>query len=363
MALLTLEGGPGASGVGLILDNAPMFSQLLGIQYNLVGFDPRGVNNSGPVVDCFPGNSDARDAFENVFFSDVTDASSISLETQFYASEFFGAWCNEAIVHSKPSAQYISTPAVAEDMLTFAREVQKNAGKPEADAKVWYYGFSYGTVLGATFASLFPANVGRLILDGVVDAEDYYTNGWKTNLFQADEALNSFSTYCHESGPKNCSFWGPSPKNITDRLDNILAELKDNPIPVSGLSSDSAPALATYSDLKTLLLQSTYITLLEFPPLADALLELENGNSTALLSASAFLVTTDSDTMIRCIDSYTRNNLTTLQDYQSYVELLEGQSKYLGDTWPTNSNGILCRALKPNLPESMTFQGTLVSRY
>ena len=84
-----------------------------------------------------------------------------------------------------------------------------------------------------TFASLFPDHVGRLILDGVLDAEDYYNNGWRSNLFEADAALNS-STFCHQSGPDNCSFWGPSVQNITNRLDNILAELKYNPIPVLG---------------------------------------------------------------------------------------------------------------------------------
>jgi pimeloyl-ACP methyl ester carboxylesterase len=119
------------------------------------------------------------------------------LETQFYAADLFGEWCSETIGQKNGTEIYISTPLVAQDMLTYAKAEQKATGKPEADAKVWYYGASYGTALGATFASLFPNNVGRLILDGVIDAEDYYRNGWRENLFQADETLNTFSTFCH----------------------------------------------------------------------------------------------------------------------------------------------------------------------
>jgi hypothetical protein len=54
---------------------------------------------------------------------------------------------------------FISTPLVAQDMLTYAEAEHRSAGKPEADAKLWYYAVSYGTVLGATFASLFPGHV------------------------------------------------------------------------------------------------------------------------------------------------------------------------------------------------------------
>lgn len=236
-----MKGGPGGSGVGLVLSNTLALTQLVGTQYNLIGFDPRGVNNSGPVVDCFPNNPGTRAAFESNFFSDVSNASSTSIEIQYYAADFFGTWCTEAIRHQNGTGQYVSTPAVAQDMLSCITAEQKAA---EANAKLWYYGVSYETVLGATFASLFPDHVGRLVLDGVFDAEDYYNLGWKTNLFQTDEALSTFSTFCYQSGPQNCSFWGPSAQNITDRLDNILAELKYNPILVLGLQPGSTPGLA-----------------------------------------------------------------------------------------------------------------------
>ena len=346
---MTVKGGPGGSGVFFLLAYYSLFTELFGDQVNLIGFDPRGVNNSGPLVDCFGKNSDARTAFEDDFFTDVSNASSTSLNTQFYASDLFGQWCTNAIRQDE-SGKYISTPAVAQDMLSYAKAEQTAAGKPEADAKVWYYGISYGTALGATFASLFPDNVGRLILDGVIDAEDYYNLGWRSNIFDADKALDSFATYCHQGGPRNCSFWGPTPQNITDRLDNILAKLKDHPIPVTGLQPGSTPGLATYSDLKQVLFTALYIPSQSFPGVADTLLALEQGNGSSLTPAPSLVIGPDANQLIKCVDGYGRGNYGTLQDFENYVEILNTQSRYFGEVWPNNADGVLCRSFAADLP-------------
>lgn len=59
-------------------------------------------------------------------------------------------------------------------------------------AKLWSNGISYGTVLGVTFASLFPSHIRHIILDRVMDANNYYSIQWTTNLAQANEAVESF---------------------------------------------------------------------------------------------------------------------------------------------------------------------------
>ena len=41
------------------------------------------------------------------------------------------------------------------------------------DKKLNYFGFSYGTFLGATYSSLFPDNYRAMVLDGPVDANSY----------------------------------------------------------------------------------------------------------------------------------------------------------------------------------------------
>jgi pimeloyl-ACP methyl ester carboxylesterase len=345
--------------VQLILEHGDNYAQFLGPQYNLIGFDPRGVNNSGPTVDCFRGNQQARTTFETLFFSDVTDASSTSLGTQFYSSDLFGQWCTEAFGYGNKAQQYISTPAVAQDMLTFAKAEQRLASKPEDEAELWYYGQSYGTVLGSTFASLFPNNVGRVILDGVLDVQDYYEGGWKTNLFDTDEVLGTFPKYCYEGGPKNCSFWGPSEQNITDRLDNILMRIKDHPVPVAGLPDGDTIGLGTYSDLKQSMLEAVYFPTQAFPILADVLVSLEMGNGSLIVDIpESFLFGPDVATLIRCIDSYGNNVLTSFDDFQNWVNIQTEQSKYLGDTWSTSASIVLCRSLNLDLPRGGSFPGS-----
>lgn len=347
---LITVGGPGGSGVGLVLETSLELQGLIGTQYNLVGMDPRGVNNSGPSLDCFFNNIEARWAFQSNFFPEVSNASPTATALQYYSSRFFGQWCSEAIRHHGGAGQYVSTPAVAQDMLSYAQAEQRAAGKNESDSQLWYYGVSYGTVLGATFASLFPDYVGRLILDGVLDAEDYYNNGWKTNLFDADQAVLNFSLSCYQSGVDKCSFWGPSPRNITDRLDNILDYLKDNPIPVLGVQPGDTPGLATYSDLKQTLLQAMYSPLAGFPALADTLSALEQGDGSLAVNAWNWTLGPDINTLVKCVDGYAKNNFSELQDYENYIALLQDQSKYFGDVWPNNADGVLCRSFNLDLP-------------
>lgn len=67
-------------------------------------------------------------------------------------------------------------------------------------SKIAYFAVSYWTVLGATFASLYPDHVGKMVLDGVVDAVDYYNLGWRANLYDADEAVDSFSNTASRVG-------------------------------------------------------------------------------------------------------------------------------------------------------------------
>jgi pimeloyl-ACP methyl ester carboxylesterase len=64
------------------------------------------------------------------------------------------------------AAQYVSTAFVARDMLSITRAHSRD--------KLMYWGFSYGTVLGITYAAMFPDNIERLVVDGVADTYDWY---------------------------------------------------------------------------------------------------------------------------------------------------------------------------------------------
>lgn len=334
----------------------------MGEQYNIISYDPRGVNNSGPSLDCFSGNAEARITFSRLHSTGVTNISSTSLEEQYYSSSIYGEWCNNAVEKESPHGYYVTTPAVARDLLTFIEAEAELAGQAPSDAKLWLYGISYGTAVGATFASMFPDRIGRMILDGIVDAEQYYDNDYSVNVDQMDEAMETFSSFCHYAGPERCSFWGPTPANITARLDNIILQLKNHPVPISEVQSQGLPALVTYSDLKALFVNTIYVPIAFFPVMADILHQLECGNASALVGMFDGLgLTSDAGHVIQCADSYRRNKLTSIEAFRSYVEYTVSKSKYIGDVYPIFVDSILCRSFRPQLPDSMVVQGEHLS--
>ncbi|KAI0160514.1 alpha/beta-hydrolase [Xylariaceae sp. FL1272] len=357
-SIVIIPGGPGGSGVDLLISERDVVGPALGEQYNFVSFDPRGVNNSGLVVDCFSGNTEAKQAFVELHRTGITNISSTSLEEQYYSSSIFGEWCNNAVENEQPHGYYVSTPTVAHDLLTFIEAEAEEGGRPTTDAKLWCYGISYGTAIGTTFASMFPDRVGRMVLDGVINTEQYYTNNWTDNVDLMDETIERFSGLCHSAGPETCPFWGSTAANITARLDAIIQELEHHPTPRSGAQADELPALVTCSDLKAVLLNAIYYPLVVFPEMAKILYQLEAGDATLLANSyrSLDLSTAHSGVVIRCVDSYRRNSLTTIEDFEDYVEYTTSKSKYIGDIWPIYLDNILCRSFKPNLPESMMIQ-------
>lgn len=336
---------------------------MLGDQYNFVSFDPRGVGYSGPSLDCFPGNKIARAAFTKLHATGATNVSSSSLLDQYYSASIYGEWCNKAAEDEMPKAYYSTTPAVARDLLAFTEAEAELAGKSASQAKLWAYAVSYGTVVGTTFASLFPDRVGRFVLDGVLNADQYYNNDLRWKVNQMDEAIKEFTKLCHSAGQDKCAFWGPSASNILERIDNILLQLESEPVPVSGLEGDQLPTLVTYSDLKALFIKSIYSPTVSFPSMAEVLHQVENGNLSALIgSYESMHAIFDAGLAFQCVDSYRRNKLKTLDDFRGFAEYTTSKSRYMGDLYPLYLESILCRSFEPNLSESMTFEGIRTPR-
>ncbi|KAL4816402.1 TAP-like protein-domain-containing protein [Aspergillus spinulosporus] len=338
------QGGPGGSGIESVFSQGAALAGILQGRHNIVGFDPRGVGRSGPSVDCWPGNPEGRAQFEKLYYPEIYNASSTSAGRQSAAAEIFGHACSSTVGGSNGSAAFVSTPAVAHDMLSFVEAEQKqrlaeNESYNE-QAMRWYYGVSYGTVLGATFEHLFPDKVERMVLDGVVDAEDYYSLGWRSNLYDADKALESFIQSCFQAG-ESCAFWGPSVQNIRSRLDALRQDLKYNPISIApSVTTCPLPMLATYSDLKQLIFQAMYVPTERFPNLAAILAGLEQGNTTVYAIAvtggtipanpcnyALSTATTDVDTLIKCVDGAGERQFRDISQFEDYADVLTSQSE------------------------------------
>jgi pimeloyl-ACP methyl ester carboxylesterase len=148
-------GGPGDTGVGFVLDSGAEVSPEWGDgRFDIVSWDPRGTHGSSP-VHCFDD-----DAEEAAFWKDVavpyTDEQSAAYQLKM---EDLAQRCGEEMGEL---LSHISTADTARD-LDHLREL---SGEDE----ITYVGFSYGSMLGQTYANMFPERVRAMMLDGIVDA-------------------------------------------------------------------------------------------------------------------------------------------------------------------------------------------------
>jgi len=129
---------------------------------------------------------------------------------------------------------------------------------------------------------LHPDRVGRVVIDGVVDPTDHYSGGWLTNLQDSDKIITSFCDYCFQAGPEGCSLYtGDSALDIETRLEQIISNLKVNPISVPA-SGTHGPEVVTFGDLYLRMLNAVYFSYPYTEPLFETLARVESGNATSI---------------------------------------------------------------------------------
>jgi pimeloyl-ACP methyl ester carboxylesterase len=188
-------GGPGGSGVGLVLFGFGEFlSQELDGRFDIVGFDPRGVGSSDP-LHCF----DSEEALGEFL---------AGLPVFPYRHDqyrpFFARWKGlgrECLDDQQAVAANMNTADVARDVDLLRRAV--------GDRKLTYLGFSYGSYLGNTYANLFPRNVRALVIDGVLDPR-LWSSGWqiRSDRVATQQEFDEFLRLCDEAGD-DCAFSAP----------------------------------------------------------------------------------------------------------------------------------------------------------
>jgi pimeloyl-ACP methyl ester carboxylesterase len=193
-SILTNPGGPGGSGIGFVKSYARKLRDVVDgyRHYEILGFDPRGVAHTTPKADCFDDYF-LREA-DMLRERDIgtADVSVDALRRQYARHLGFGNLCKESAVNGS-ILPYITTASVARDMVEMVDKIDElrkaSSSKTRLDGdssqrpmardsgddtpRIQYMGYSYGSVLGNTFASMFPGRVGRLIIDGICDADDY----------------------------------------------------------------------------------------------------------------------------------------------------------------------------------------------
>jgi pimeloyl-ACP methyl ester carboxylesterase len=165
--MLVNPGGPGASGLPLAAEIAQGLSRSVAADYDIVGFDPRGVGSSVPALSCDPG-----------FFSGVRPnyipASAAAEQVLINRAKTYATDCEQRFGWLLP---YMTTQDVARDMDTIRAAF--------GVSKINYYAFSYGTYIGQVYATLFPERIRRMVLDSTVDP----TGAWYADNVQQDYAF------------------------------------------------------------------------------------------------------------------------------------------------------------------------------
>ena len=209
-SLVVNPGGPGAPGTDYAASGS--FGRALQQHYDIVGFDPRGTGGSAP-VDCL-SDSD----LDKYVATDPDPETPAEVKTYSSWVTRMGEGC---ATKSPDLAAHVSTVEAARDM-----DILRAAlGEQQLD----YLGASYGTKLGSTYADLFPPRVGRFVLDGALDPK---VGTREVNLAQAagfEVELRAYVKHCVEQG--DC-FLGDSVDAGVTKIQQILADIDDHPIPV-----------------------------------------------------------------------------------------------------------------------------------
>jgi pimeloyl-ACP methyl ester carboxylesterase len=255
-SLLVNPGGPGFGGTTVAEQAEWYFSTELLEQFDVVGWDPRGTGASTPAVDC-------TEDYDRYFGIDSPPNDDAAKQKMIDLTQEFVDLC---VALNGEMLKYISTEASARDMDSIRNALNED--------KISYFGFSYGSELGATWVTLFPDTVRAAVFDG---ASDPNASGFDQSMAQLkgfEQQLTAFLADCAKR--VSCKIYNNGkPAALFDQL-AIVIDTK--PIVVS---SDRTPV--TQGVFYTAVVQAMYSNTL-WPQLETALADAAKGNGAQLLA-------------------------------------------------------------------------------
>ena len=214
--LLMNPGGPGASGREWVTENiSSLGTAKLRSHYNIVGFDPRGVGAS-TAIKCY-GTSKLKD-----FLYNPSPYATGSQEDIDYSKKMITAFGASCLKNTGELLGHVDTSSAAKDMDIIRAVLGSD--------KLNYLGFSYGTLLGATYATYFPKNIGQFVLDGVVDPTLNPADDSINQLIGFQSAMKAYLSDCIDN-VSDCPFAGLTVDQAMDKVGtDFLAVLEKKEI-------------------------------------------------------------------------------------------------------------------------------------
>jgi pimeloyl-ACP methyl ester carboxylesterase len=214
--LLVNPGGPGGSGLSLASFVASGLDPAVASEYDIVGFDPRGVGSSVPALHCDPS-----------FFSgarpDYIPSSAAAEQVLENRAKQYAADCEQKYGWLLP---YMTTQNVARDMDSIRAAL--------GVSQISYFGYSYGTYLGQVYATLFGHQVRRMVLDSVVDPQ----GAWWTDNIDQDYAFQGRQQafYAWMAQYDSTFHLGSTAAQVSASYYAARAQLQAHPVAVPGSS-------------------------------------------------------------------------------------------------------------------------------
>jgi pimeloyl-ACP methyl ester carboxylesterase len=234
-------GGPGNSGVDAVRGGGELLDGYGQGRFDIVSWDIRGSDPNVPPDRPGPRTTHVRcfeDEASRARFWEGESVPTTESESRRFARKTaaYARRCGEL---SGSLLRHLSNADMARD-LDHLRELV-------GDRKLNYYGVSYGTLLGQTYANMFPRRVRAMAIDGVVEPVAY-TNGSESavasNTADSDRVFEEFQSLCQAVGPERCALAGDG--EVAVRVEELLDRLRSGPIPAP---TADPPGELTYGEL------------------------------------------------------------------------------------------------------------------
>lgn len=323
-SLLVNPGGPGFGGQVLAFAAEQVYSDAILDRFDIIGFDPRGTGASFPYVDCV-------DDYDEWFTEgDITPDTDEERQETIDGTKNF---VDECFARSGDLLPYVGTNNVARDMDSIRRAL--------GEETISYFGFSYGSELGAVWATLFPETVRAAILDGAADPDADPIDSTIQQRGGFEEALGRFLARC--SSNPTCKFHNEGDAEAA--FDELMEFIDENPLPTEDDRPDLTRGMAI-----TAVAQAMYDELY-WSTLETALADAADGDGRGLLELwdtyyqrgpdGVYGNELEAFVAITCADDDER---FTVEEADSYVPLLQEAAprfspytlgNYTCTFWPT----------------------------
>lgn len=304
-SLLFNPGGPGDSAAVYVAAGSTLFGQDITDRFDIVGLDPRGVGLSSP-IQCDPELYNER---VSNWPSNQTELDSLVQKYQ-----KLGESC---LNMTGPLVKHMDSISVAKDM----EAIRQGLG----DEKLNYIGLSYGTLIGQTYAELFPGNIRTMVFDGNMDHSTDPISYLTVKSFTYESELIRFADWCSKS--KVCPLNGTS-SDVLRVFDDLVKQANKEPIPALSCKTSGCRENVNGEEIQNNLNSLLFVKsglLATWTKLGQYLVEAKQGNATGLSTTIATSSKSDSfaSDVISCSDWYhPEASLVDLKDKRDLARTL-----------------------------------------